>query len=433
MKILIAISLLIFSTLIAQAQPSQGGGGEEGGPPAHPHVTLWPTLATCGMPQFTWTAVAGATEYELVKDGANLCQNSVLGCGTQAYIEPGATNQFKVRPKVGGAWQSWGPTLNYTSNCDQHPARPVGQQNILAALFNFPDEPVEPITPSAMHTLLYTDFAALISTYSYGQASIVGPAVGGYFTMPHPRSYYCPPNISCNSGTLYEDASAILTGAGYNLANYHYIFKIMTGTWGVGGWANGVVSYYNGNSEAMIRTFLHEWGHSEGLQHSLNWVNLSGTDTCPDFDNPTAGGCSFGGLPWSGEPMGNGTLGYSAMHRAAMGWHPSNERVIAATGTNTYTLKALEGTVVPREIRIPIPSRVSWFYSLEYRSDGVWIWLHLGMGQWGVWPDIADIFRVNHGQPITMTNSFVDPYRGITVTMQSSNANEAVLLVTGGP
>ncbi len=105
-------------------------------------------------------------------------------------------------------------------------------------------------------------------------------------------------------------------------------------------------------------------------------------------------------------------------------------------------MRALEGLSAPREIRVKVYATqwLYWFYSLEYRSDGVWVWLHPGSlyAQNG-WAD-GDMYRVKHEEPVTVGNPFVDSIRGITVAMLSSDASQATLQITrpscgggGGP
>lgn len=430
--------LSVGSPIFGQSIP-----GPEDSESADPGQTLQicTDLGTCGSPEIHWTPVAGATEYDLQKNGYTVCSNpgTSLACTKLIFTIPGTASDFRAVSLVGGAYRA-GQTLRYTPDCTKWSNRPLGAQAVLTGLFNFPDDLSTPVSAATAQTEVYTTFAGLVAHDSYGLASITGPPVVDYHVMPHGLAYYCrTPPISpevnwsnCDFLQMRIDSLAILEGLGYRTGDYKMVLQMYVHM--SGGESGGQI----GSDFFHADSFIHEWGHAEGLYHSGSWTCIPAADTGVSIEVPATGGCfasryQSGPIPGAGEPMGVGTLPLSAFHRALLGWQTSTERIFAACGTNSYVVKALDGVVTPRELRIPLDAaHPGWFYSLEYRPDGVWVWLHEGypIDNGFVWAFDVEMNLVNNLRPVTLTDSFNDPYRGITVTMLSSDATEATLSVT---
>lgn len=329
----------------------------------------------------------------------------------------------------------------------------TGPQNAYVVLFTFPDLPNLTITcdPTEMGDLVFNQYATWMAAESRGLETIVqGAAVLGPFQLPHPFSYYRCTHF-CGSVYYADGCDEIMQQDAIKTAREQGGIPVTQGDLNVFGY-NGMVGGVTGSngvifggctippgcpgSPAMLtlQTLKHEGGHREGLKHSGNWFCTAGgtfQDVGPDLHDTTAGGCA-GTRYGLFDPMGSasGDPHFSTYMRWRLGWTvPSNIRVVQGSASGVALTRADIQTDEVQEVRIPVaPDR---FYSVEYRqNDGVVVWF-VGSppGSYIMLPD-DEIIDVNFGLPLTPTNNFYDPYRGLTISRTGINATTASIDIT---
>lgn len=127
---------------------------------------------------------------------------------------------------------------------------------------------------------------------SYDKVDVAGSVAYGWFTLPHPRSYYVPANGSANLGALFDDCTAVADAsvnfAGFVGVNTFYNDDLDGYAWGGSRYAtlDGVSKVWYVTWEppwgyANEAPLAHEMGHGFGLPHANN----SDGDGDP-YDNP---------------------------------------------------------------------------------------------------------------------------------------------------
>jgi M6 family metalloprotease-like protein len=210
---------------------------------------------------------------------------------------------------------------------------------------------------------------------SYNNINILGSNAVGWYTLPHPRSYYV-----YNNGFDHNRAATDCTGVADPQVNFTQYVGIslmfnddLDGyAWG-GGWygtLDGVSKVWSmtweppwGYTDIMV--ISHEMGHGVGLPHSSGtygqtydnqWDVMSdGWSNCSNSSDATYG-C-----------LGQHTIAY---HKDILGWIPANQKSTpTGAGTTTITLEqlALPQTGNYLMAQIPIGGSTTRFYTVEVR------------------------------------------------------------------
>ena len=182
-----------------------------------------------------------------------------------------------------------------------------------------------------------TDFYAQAS---YGQTalSISSADVTAVYRLPHTASYYAVGNgTTAYNDTLHNDARALATAGGFNLATYDRIGVVFSNLSSIagshiayGGLGNIQGTYFWINGWFNFPTCAHEIGHNYGLQHANLWQVADG--------NPVS---ASGSSTEYGDPfgvMGSGTTDirfhFDMWEKSILHWIPDTSvTTIAAAGT----------------------------------------------------------------------------------------------------
>lgn len=318
-----------------------------------------------------------------------------------------------------------------------------GSQKTLLILVNFQDMTTQPYTPAQAQSVAYTTTSNFYMENSFQQTWLAGD-VAGWFTIALSSTV-------CDTSTLASYANQAATAAGYALSNYTRLIygfpQNACGWWGMGtvggspsqAWINGTFS---------LKVVGHEFGHNLGLYHShaLDCGTAVDTGTCSSIEygdtldimgNPTSGHLAayqkerLGWLNYTGMPPVT-TVGSAGLYAID---------TYEVAGTNPKALKILKSTDATT-------GQKTWYY-VEYRQavgfdgflsgnlnvlNGVVIRLGTDSSpnssylldltpQTASWDDPA----------LVLSQSFTDPFAGITITPVSMSAGSASVQVSVAP
>jgi len=339
----------------------------------------------------------------------------------------------------------------------------VGGQPTEVVLLKFPDFPQEPYTPAYAGDLVFNWYSNWLQTESRGMEWLEGdPAVNvrGWWTLPHPATYYCqyvwPEGVGlCNSQLLEHDIGEMVAPY-FNIYSKLVIlyFNIYPGGEGGGHEVDGMVRgimiagcWPLGPARMLL---IHEGGHAHGLAHAGFW-DCPTEDVGLDYLTLTNGGCTtdIHGYGDIYDPMGTSsndvvtqlTLHFSTYMRSLLGWpQPSNIKIVTPTVTATLTRADIQTSEV-QEVRIPFPNDSRFFYTLEYRSNiGVLIRMNNPPDSTGnptayvaaetVLLNGTMIDPTHYVDPvINALNPFYDAYRQIAVSLVSLDSTHATVSI----
>jgi hypothetical protein len=308
----------------------------------------------------------------------------------------------------------------------------TGPKSLLVLLVNFTDDTSQPFTPAATNTLYFGSSNSVAGFYaeaSYGVTSLSG-TVAGYYTLPMTKP------TTCSVAPIATYAQAAATAQGINVGSYQfisYIFpKINACGWlgysnigAAGNWLNGYMT---------LRIAGHELGHSYGLLHAHSLTCSSG---------PISGTCSRSEYGDDFDIMGNEPGHFQAAAKQSLAW--MSDVVDVASGSATVTIYPLEGSSMPRAVRIPLSS-LGRNYFLEYRRplgydasvvtypgaiDGPLVHQQTSAGL-----DILDMKPATNGDftdaALSAGSSFVDSAANLTVTVLSTSSSSTTVQVSFG-
>jgi len=127
---------------------------------------------------------------------------------------------------------------------------------------------------------------------SYNKVNVAGSTAYGWFTLPHPRSYYVPASGSANLTNLFNDCTAVADST-VNFASFVGVNTFYNDDLDGFAWGGSRYATLDGVSKVWYVTWeppwgyaneaplAHEMGHGFGLPHANN----SDGDTDP-YDNP---------------------------------------------------------------------------------------------------------------------------------------------------
>ena len=237
----------------------------------------------------------------------------------------------------------------------------LGEQRTAVILVNFHDNPVQPISASAAHSLVFGTVDGFYREASFEQTWLAGDTFGWY-TVPVSGGV-------CDSGAIQAEADKAVAAQGVDLSAYRrklYLFPK-----NACGWA-GLANVGGGDTRAWINgsfnlhTIGHELGHNQGVSHShsrdCGGVALGGECTVADYGDVA-------------DIMGAVRAAhFSPFQKELMGWLNDgvSPPIHTAVASGRYSIEPYSSASPgPKAIRIPrgrdASGRRLWYY-LEYRQ-----------------------------------------------------------------
>ncbi len=259
----------------------------------------------------------------------------------------------------------------------------AGAQPWVTLLCKFSDVSAEPKS-LAYFGIMLSNATGRLDNYwrevSYNKVSIAGSAAYGWFTLPHPRSYYVPAAGSADLTRLFTDCTAV-ADATVNFSTFVGINTMYNDDLDGYAWGGSRRATLDGVTKNWYTTWeppwgykneaplAHEMGHGFGLPHANN----SDLDSDP-YDNPwdvmsdgwhnAASDATYGAQPkhigiWS---------------RDRLGW------IDAARKLTLSTDGAINGVVLDRAsligsthaqmivVTLPAPEPATHYYVIEARK-----------------------------------------------------------------
>lgn len=265
----------------------------------------------------------------------------------------------------------------------------TGSQPFISIMCKFNDVSAEPKTLSYfqnMYSNVYPGLDDYWQEASYTMANVTGSSAAGWYTLPHPRSYYVYDSNPSDPGDELDLALAAqdCTGVADPSVDFspylgiNLMFNDELDGYAWGGFGHYLVLDGAGKSWPMtweppwgysdITIISHEMGHAFGLPHS------SGPYT-NTYDNPwdVMSDSSQNCYPlYNGSPYGCLAQHTISYHKDRLGWIPAPQKYTASWNTNaTLTLEQLS---IPQTsnylmVQIPINGSTTRFYTVEARRQ----------------------------------------------------------------
>jgi len=215
---------------------------------------------------------------------------------------------------------------------------------------------------------------------SYNKVNVAGSTAYGWFTLPHPRSYYVPASGSANLTNLFNDCTAVADST-VNFASFVGVNTFYNDDLDGFAWGGSRYATLDGVSKVWYVTWeppwgyaneaplAHEMGHGFGLPHANN----SDGDDDP-YDNP------WDVMSDAWDNAGDdATYGTQPKHigiwsRDHLGWIDAARKLtVSANGAyNNITLDraSLRGSTHVQMIvvTLPAPAPASQYYVIEARK-----------------------------------------------------------------
>ena len=298
------------------------------------------------------------------------------------YINTEGTWLESAALSTPGTFQVNSITTLREKNAISNNALPVvsGPQPWISIMCKFSDNSVEPQNLSyfqGMYTSVYPGLDHYWREASYNSVNIMGSTATGWYTLPHPRSYYVYNGSldlerAVNDCTFVADPTVNFSNfVGINLMFNNDLDGFAYG----GGWflnLDGASKIWNITWEppwgyGNIAVMAHEMGHGFGLPHSSGnygltydnqWDVMSDTWSNCDRSTDVTYGC-----------LGQHTISY---HKDILGWIPSPQKYNATWGSSTTI--SLEQLSLPQTgnykmAQVPIGGSNTHFYTVEVRRQ----------------------------------------------------------------
>jgi len=210
------------------------------------------------------------------------------------------------------------------------PLAVTGAQPWVTLLCKFSDVAAEPKALSYFSTMLSNTTGRLDDYWrevSYNKVNVVGSQAYGWFTLPHPRSYYVPTGGLADLDKLFADCTGV-ADASVSFSPFVGINTMYNDDLDGYAWGGGHIATLDGVHKVWYTTWeppwgyaneaplAHEMGHGFGLPHANNsdgdgdpydnpWDVMSDA-----WDNATgSGSATYGTLPkhlnvWSRDKLG---------------------------------------------------------------------------------------------------------------------------------
>lgn len=283
---------------------------------------------------------------------------------------------------------------------------------------------------------------------SYNIVNLVGSDAVGWYTLPHPRSYYVPPGGTANLNALFNDCTAAADAVVY-FPDFVGINMMFNDTLGPYAWGGTRYTTLDGVSRVWYITWeppwgyenltvmAHEMGHGFGLPHSLGHGEV--------YNNPwDVMGDSWSYCHLSQHPV-YGCLGQHTIsfHKDISEWIAPSVKYVAVGGSATITLErlALPQAGNYRMIQIPIGGSPTHFYTVEARRL---VGYDLKLPGQAVIIHEVDTTRPEPAEIVdpdgdgdtgdasamwVVGETFSDPANGISVSVESSTSTGLVVTV----
>jgi M6 family metalloprotease-like protein len=262
------------------------------------------------------------------------------------------------------------------------PAAVTGSNPWVSIMCKFSDIATEPKNLAYFQGMYASVFPGLDHYWrevSYNTVNVFGSNAHGWFTLPHPRSYYItgsPP--TANLSALFTDCTGVadpyVNFAPYTGINMMFNSDLDGYAWGGTRYASldGVSKVWSVTWEppwgyGSVSVISHEMGHGFGLPHST-WDN-------PDPEDAYDNSWDVMSNSWAGSGS-DPTYGHFAQHTIAyhkdmLGWFRPPEKVTVPVGGSTSVVLerlALPGFPITKAVRVPIGGSGSHFYTVEARQ-----------------------------------------------------------------
>jgi hypothetical protein len=436
---------------------------------------------TCAVVNLTWNndasdagfVTTGVRGYNVYRDDEWLYFKTPVPVSGPLLQEdrfglvPGQTYTYSIKTIDNAGFESASATsgVPITIPADCRKRAPGGDRSIDVLGVRFPDQAAAPLfTMAEIENKLFANVSdpreassarSFFLEASYGRATFHKQTVSGYYTLPHPTSYYgCTilptgEGVNCNTNAIVQDALAVsgLVPTG------NLLMVLSSGSTDSKYGANIIrLNPNRGTLDAFLQTAAHELSHSFGVEHSTNW-------DCPGYfgAGPDVTDLQFGcnGPAATGDAysvLGVGNLRHHpAFAKRLMGFLTSAQ-TNSVTVDGTYTIGRLEDTMgsTVKELSLgTIEDYSSNFtkgplYSVEYRTktgydgnknyaggtapfDGVLVHLvpHRFHGA------DANTYLVAKLLPASGANIFYDPVTELGVKLNSTDGLNANVSVCG--
>ena len=385
----VLLYLILALALVALAGSALAQTGEKGSSAAPGGTTLTGVLSVVwGDPQ-PGSGEASQTVYYLLDDAGNRLRVEIDDAALAAAGGIRAVSGRRVTVS--------GPTIPAAPGSDEAPSLRVesitlasgqaagpepitGSQPYVSILCKFSDVSATPKNLTYFKNMYSNSYPGLDHYWrqtSFDNVNIVGSNAYGWFTLPHPRSYYFDSNGNLLHWDILMDCTGVADSAVYfpNFTGINMMFNDVLDccAWGGTGWTldlDGVSKAYGitweppwGYSE--ITVMAHEMGHSMGMPHSSGnyglvydnrWDVMSDTWTDCDRADHATYGC-----------VGQGTISF---HKNLVGWVTAARRFVLGATEQTITLErlALPGSSNYLMAVLPIDGSSSHYYTVEARK-----------------------------------------------------------------
>jgi M6 family metalloprotease-like protein len=269
-----------------------------------------------------------------------------------------------------------------TLDSNQAPAI-TGAQPWVTLLCKFSDVAAEPNNLAYFGTMLSNQTGRLDHYWrevSYNKVNVAGSVAHGWFTLPHPRTFYIPDGGSANLAALFTDCTHV-ADATVNFSTFVGINTMYNGNLDGFAWGGGHYATLDGVSKVWYTTWeppwgyaneaplAHEMGHGFGLPHANN----SDGDSDP-YDNPW----DVMSDAWD-NAVDDATFGAQPKHintwsRDELGWIDAARKLTLSTNGayNNIVLDraSLIGSTHTQMIvvTLPAPAPASHYYTIETRK-----------------------------------------------------------------
>jgi hypothetical protein len=244
--------------------------------------------------------------------------------------------------------------------------------SLMCKFSNIPSEPEDLNFFENMYANVWPGLDHYWRRQSYGMVDVVGSDAAGWFTLPHPRSYYTDMivggNYSPMLGALFDDCTDAAAGS-VNLNDFVGINLMFNDTFGSyawgGGWGGWRVTWEPPWGWGNIAIMGHEMGHGFGLPHSNN----ADGDGSP-YDNPWDVMSDSWYYAMSDPTYGTVGKHTIAFHKDSLGWIAAGQKAdVSSTGLYQFDIDhlTLASTSNLHLVTVQIPGS-SMFYTIEVRD-----------------------------------------------------------------
>jgi M6 family metalloprotease-like protein len=268
---------------------------------------------------------------------------------------------------------------------EQIAAAVTGSQPWVTIACRFAGNATEPKDLNYFQTMLSNNKGRLDDywrTVSYGKVNVAGSAAYGWFSLPHPRSYYLTASGSADLNKLFADCTAAADST-VNFSTFVGINQMFNDDLDGYAWGGNRYATLDGKTGSWRVTWeppwgyqheaplAHEMGHGFGLPHANN----SDHDSDP-YDNPWDVMSDAWDNAISDATFGSQPKHINTYHRDKLGWVDAARKLTISTA-GTYTNLQLDAAELAAStnlqmIVVTLPGAPSsHYYVIETRRAGV--------------------------------------------------------------